>query len=284
MRTLLVRSCLLVLILVGIVPLAISSPAAADACTRQLCSGSLPIYAGRDGVGRDGVPYGVCRNDPGFLGPRAHSMVPCPAGTTLVALAGLCRVNSCDGGGCSYRGVCANYPGFPYYRSDGRPGEATCSNEPPPILNYRAHTIARCPSGWSLIPGTGICRQCASATPAPRPDLVFRSVWLSVGMPPVRVTSVRRGRPYQACFVVANAGAAASGPFRVSGGGLGIPTTPFQDHAGLAAGLSRTGCIDYPTTPPAGSYGLGLTVDSLGAVTESREFNNTATIPVTVVP
>jgi hypothetical protein len=105
-----------------------------------------------------------------------------------------------------------------------------------------------------------------------------------VGLPPVRVTSVRRGRPYQACFVVANVGTVASGSFRVAGGGLGIPTAPFQDHAGLGAGLSRTGCIDYPTTPPVGSYRLGLTADSLGAVTESREFNNTATIPVTVVP
>lgn len=282
MRTILVRFCLFILMIVGVVPFAVSSADAGDACTRQLCSGSLPIYAGRDGVGRDGVPYGVCRNDHSFLGPRAHSMVPCPTGTTLVALAGLCRVNSCDSGSCTYRGVCANYPGFPHYRGDGSGGTATCSNEPPPILNYRAHTIARCPSGWSLIPGTGICRQCASTTPAPRPDLVFRSSWLSVGT--ARVTTVRRGQAYQACFVVANVGGAASGPFRVGGGGLGIPTAPFQDHAGLGVGHSRTGCINYPTTPSVGSYTLGLTVDSLGAVSELREFNNTTTIPVTVVP
>jgi hypothetical protein len=117
-----------------------------------------------------------------------------------------------------------------------------------------------------------------------RPDLTFRRTFLRAYPSGQVIDRVRRGHRYYACFVVANIGAAASGPFRVAGGGLGIPFNPFQDHAGLAPGATRLGCLVYPTTPPPGIYNLGLKADSLNAVVESNEANNTATIGVTVVP
>jgi hypothetical protein len=116
------------------------------------------------------------------------------------------------------------------------------------------------------------------------PDLTFRVTWLQLPGSPVRVKSVHNGRPYLACFVVVNIGVVPSGPFRVSGGGLGLPTNPYQDHASLAPGASRQGCLTYPTTPPPGHYNLGLTVDSQHVVHESREDNNDAVIYVPVAP
>jgi hypothetical protein len=117
-----------------------------------------------------------------------------------------------------------------------------------------------------------------------RPDLTFRRTFLRAYPGGQVIDRVRRGNRYYACFVVANIGAAASGPFRVAGGGLGVPFNPFQDHAGLAPGATRLGCLLYPTTPPPGVYNLGLKADSLNAVVEANEANNTATIGVTVVP
>ena len=100
----------------------------------------------------------------------------------------------------------------------------------------------------------------------------------------MRVVSVRRGTAYAACFSVANIGGSFSGPFRVAGGGLGVPFIPFADLPGIAPGGARIGCVRYPTTPPPGVYRVELTADSLGAVAESREDNNAAVVTVKVVP
>jgi hypothetical protein len=114
--------------------------------------------------------------------------------------------------------------------------------------------------------------------------LTIRRVFLrSTGTGPV-VSNVKVGQRYYACFEVANIGAGASGPFLVSGGGLGISSTPTVPQANLLPGASREGCLLYRTTPRAGSYRLGITVDPVGGVRESREDNNTATLGVTVTP
>jgi hypothetical protein len=110
------------------------------------------------------------------------------------------------------------------------------------------------------------------------PDLTFR------GAPTVSAKPVLHGHKYMICFTVANIGPGPAGPFRVAGGGLGIPFLPYHDFPGLAGGGVASSCLVYPTTPPAGSYTVGLTVDSLSAVTESREDNNTANVPVVVAP
>ncbi len=123
--------------------------------------------------------------------------------------------------------------------------------------------------------------------PPPRhglPDLTFRVTWLELPGSTVHVKAVHNGKPYLACFTVVNIGSAPSGTFRVSGGGLGITYNPYQDHASLAPGAGRQGCLKYPTTPAPGSYKLGIEADSQHVVHESNEGNNEAVIPVTVIP
>src|SRR5262245_39973792 len=134
----------------------------------------------------------------------------------------------------------------------------------------------------AMLPST---TQVAKAAPVPRPDLVIGHLNVRPDVFPfIFGNQVKRGKPYLACFVVANIGPGPSGNFRVTGGGLGIPFNPFQNHAGLAAGASRVGCLQYPTTPPPGNYNLGLKVDSLNTVVETNEGNNTGVMPITVVP
>lgn len=118
----------------------------------------------------------------------------------------------------------------------------------------------------------------------PRPDLVIRVTWLQAPVRIVRIKTVPVGKSYKACFKIANIGPGASGPYRLGAGGLGIPTSPYMDFPGLAPGAAQNGCILYPTTPPVGSYNLGMTVDSLGAVAELREDNNSAVLHVEVTP
>lgn len=117
------------------------------------------------------------------------------------------------------------------------------------------------------------------------PDLILRDLHVRrQGQPRASGNQVKRGQPYLACFVVANRGNAASGEFRVQGGGLGIKTNPYQDHAGLKPEESRAGCLQYATTPAPGTHRLGLTVDALKAVQESDENNNSGVVTVVVVP
>jgi len=261
-----------------------------DACFRPLCVGAEPIYTGEDGA-RRGEPFGVCQTDSHAPGGIAHSTVPCPAGTTLVPHAGQCHVNSCDGGSngsCTFTGVCGTTPGFPTYTGDSfGPGgtlTATCQALSTG-LNYLAHTPASCPPGFTLVPHTGVCRRCGSNTSTRAlPDLIIKGAWLRTQISPAHVSILRTRKPYLACFNVVNIGSVVSGPFRIGGGGLGVRVAPFQDHASLAPGAERSGCLTYDNAPPPGTYRLELKADSLNSVSESREDNNDAAIDVTVTP
>ena len=116
-----------------------------------------------------------------------------------------------------------------------------------------------------------------------RPDLRLERLHLR-NVDNVVISTVPQGQPYKVCFSVRNIGTVNAGWYRVAGGGLGIPTNPYFDYPGVSAGGARRGCLSYPTTPPAGSYNLGLQADSTNLVVEMREDNNSAVIPVTVVP
>lgn len=283
---------LVLLVALGATAFPVSPPVVTEAhaqasCYRQLCTDSRwPIYAHRDGTNRTG-PYGVCNSNSPPLAPASHTLTNCPAGSTLVAGAGLCHVDAC-GGGCEHRGVCTD-PRWPQYWAghDGRDASGPTANcrSPSRAPAPESHIVARCPAGFELVAGVGVCRRCAAATAAaPRPDLILRTAWLRTQTSAAHVTTLRRGTAYYACFTAANVGPAASGVFRVGGGGLGVPTAPFQNHASLAPGATRNGCLLYPTTPPPGTYRLVLSADSLRAVAETREDNNDATITVTVIP
>jgi hypothetical protein len=226
---------------------------------------------------------GSCTRECAPGAPCSHMRAECNDGLTLNRTTGICEPPGGCGGECEDRPACTR-KGSTYLRDSDR-GEAVCGTRSG--LGWKAHELVPCPEGFSLVPGRGICRRCPIRVPVkplpfPRPDLIFRMVQLGPHGAPV--SSVHRGHPYYVCFIVANVGAVASGPFRVAGGGLGIPTIPFQNHAGLAVGAERKGCLLYPTTPAAGKYVLGLQVDSLNAVAESNEGNNTRNIPVLVVP
>lgn len=219
---------------------------------------------------------GDCNSKSGFpTYAKSHRIATCPAGTTLNRATG-----TCISGGtcCNERPLCSS--GSSYSRSgsdrDGVYGVCESSGG----LGYRSHELVRCAPGWTLDTGRGVCRgECRVVVPPRRalPDLTFRSLSL-------RPSVLHARSPYHLCFTVANIGAAASGPFRVGAGGLGIPYAPFQDHASLAPGATRDGCIRYPTTPRVGTYSLGAKVDSLNAVAESNETNNEKTIGVVIVP
>ena len=54
--------------------------------------------------------------------------------------------------------------------------------------------------------------------------------------------------------------------------------------ASLAAGAVTDVCLNYPTTPAAGAYRVGISADSTGLVAESDETNNELIVNVTVNP
>jgi subtilase family serine protease len=120
--------------------------------------------------------------------------------------------------------------------------------------------------------------------PLPAPDLELRVAWLQAPVRDVVLTSIPERKSYRLCFKVRNIGPVASGPYRVGAGGLGVPVAPYLDFPGSASGATQSGCIRFPTTPPPGSYRLGVTADSLFAVAEIREDNNDYTVPVTISP
>jgi hypothetical protein len=215
---------------------------------------------------------------------RSHRIPYCKSDETFDRATGQCMLNACGGGGCEARVLCGR---LRYSRSgrDSRGVYGVCESGPN-WLGYRSHELRRCPAGFTLNEARGVCvGNCTLATkPARLPDLVIRRVFLRAALGGAVVPRVRVGQRYYACFEVANVGAAASGPFHVGGGGLGIPVAPRQAHASLLPGGARVGCLLYPTTPPIGSYRLGIDADSLGVVTESREDNNGATLAVNVVP
>jgi hypothetical protein len=291
---------MLVVLLVALVALAFPAPplvtsAHADAsCYHPLCTDrDWPDYAYRDGVESTG-PYGVCNSHSGLLAPASHILKHCPPGTSLVAGAGLCHDDACGGAGCEERSICTTDARYPQYwvGHDGHDASgptADCnslSTAPAP----ESHISLHCPAGFNLVAGVGVCERCPLVmapggirTPVGGPDLVLRNAYLRTRTSAAHVTTLRRGTAYYACFTAANIGVVNSANFRVGGGGLGV-TPPFQDHAGLAAGASRDGCLTYPTTPPPGTYRLMLSADSLHAVGEMHEDNNDATLTLTVIP
>jgi subtilase family serine protease len=116
-----------------------------------------------------------------------------------------------------------------------------------------------------------------------RPDLVIGSLRVEPDILPfVAGNQVKRGQPFQVCYAVSNIGLKASGGFRVNGSGF-FPR-PFQDHAGLAPGESRGGCLQYPRARVQGSRTLTLKADSRNVIAESNEGNNTATVNIVVLP
>ena len=119
---------------------------------------------------------------------------------------------------------------------------------------------------------------------APKPDLYFSGIWLQAWGTTAVLTAIPQGKRYRVCFKVRNAGIVASGAYRVAGGGLGVPASPFADFPGVPAGGTRSGCIAYATTPSPGAYRLAVEVDAGHAVEELREDNNAAILPVTILP
>ena len=262
--------------------------ALAQMCERPLCDRDESYT--RSGV-RDGRPYGVCESEPNWLGHQSHRLVSCPAGWTLNTSNGTCSDNGCSTGCGQTRPVCPFGTVFLHQGEDASgQSHAACGSSSG--FGYRSHTLVYCREGWRLIPG-GQCQKECGFVSAPivspiRPDvilhsdLVFKSAYLRTTESSAPVRVLTSGQTYLACFTVANQGNDATGPFRVSGGGLGVPTAPYQNHTALADGATREGCLNYPTTPGPGNYTLRLTVDSRNSVTESREDNNTYDLRVSI--
>jgi hypothetical protein len=236
---------------------------------------------------------GYCYSGPApFTNAMDHWRALCADGETLDRPSGTCRPATCGGsaGGCQERPVCPPNSTYSGPSTSGGTVSGTCqySNN-----GFNDHEVVPCDAGWTLDTARGVCRRCPNMVyggPRPRPmplalpDLTLRDAWLADPRAGKHLVSVHQGQAYYACFIVANIGSAPSGPFRVAGGGLGLSYSPYQDHASLAPGASRQGCLSYPTTPPPGSYKLGLEADSQHVVHESNEANNNAVISVTVVP
>lgn len=260
----------------------------AQMCERPACD-SDETYVQR--VASDGRTYGVCQSGPDFFTrARSHSIAGCPSGWTLNARTGQCVDDGCRSGCGQTRPVCPYGTTFQRQGEDaaGRP-YASCGSTSG--IDYESHTPVTCREGWLLIPG-GLCRK-ECMTPAPivspvapevvrRPDLVIKHAYLRAAGDTAPVDALIRGQSYLVCFTVANQGNDASGPFRVGGGGLGVPRAPYQNQTTLSDGRTRDGCLSYPNTPEPGSYRLRLTADSRHAVRESREDNNTYELVVRI--
>jgi hypothetical protein len=213
----------------------------------------------------------------------SHRIPSCLSDERFDRATGQCVLNACSDDGCEARVLCT---GRSHYSRSGRDSTGVYGVcESVSGLGYRSHELVRCPRGFTLNEARGVCvGNCAPAPKASLPDLIIRSVYLRTVAGGPAVTGIRLGQRYWACFKVANVGASASGPFQVGGGGLGVRTAPSQAHATLLPGATREGCLLYPTTPPIGSYRLGIEADSRRVVRETREDNNTATLVVNVVP
>ena len=258
----------------------IAGPARAQVCERPVCAGGETFHDGN------------CFSGPApFTLARSHYAARCREGETLDRGRGVCVFG---GACCDERPLCGGGERFARSGRDRKGTYGVCQSGSPP--GYVSHSIVYCAAGWTLDTGRGVCRgNCrVTATPAPggivakaptfRPDLTFRDAFIRATSTGPRTDTIRRGRQYYVCYTVANIGGALSGSFRVAGGGLGIPTLPFQNHPGLAAGATRNGCLVYPTTPPPGDYTLGIKVDSANVVTEMREDNNTQNLKIRIAP
>lgn len=281
--------------------LALWSPALAQFCETSLCRSGESYRSG--GEDRDGR-YGVCQSSSG-LGYRSHYLARCEEGWTLDVDRGVCVRDACTSGACGVLvPLCTPTERYERGGSDRDGAYGVCHSGPAPVTRAESHRLARCAEGWTLLAETGVCRRdCAARLeidpdrlgidPLPigpgydpdrfklRPDLVLDRLWLK-NASGAAIKSVRAGSAYYLCFVVRNQGNLASGAFKVRGGGLGMPTNPEQNHAGLAAGVSREGCLFYPVTPSPGRYTVGVTADADNAVAELRENNNGRQITIIV--
>jgi hypothetical protein len=115
------------------------------------------------------------------------------------------------------------------------------------------------------------------------PDLTLRSSLLLSASGTV-VSSVRAYQPYYLCVDVANEGGSPSGAFKVGAGGLAVPVAPVLAVSGLGPSANTWLCFRYPTTPPPGTYRIGVAADLTHLVAETDEGNNGLTATVQVVP
>ncbi len=271
-------------ILLGLLGLFMGLPVAyAAPCEKPVCS---------SGHYRDGY----CYHRSGFpTYARSHRRAPaCGAGWNLDRTRGMCVKTSC----CE-KLLCPS--GTRYSRGGTYRGRVsgTCTSGHRP--GYISHTINYCQNGWDLNVARGICvkRNCSRTIhPAPGgivapvgnprirlPDLIIADWWVSPdARPGTKFNEVITGKPYKVCYRVKNIGNAASGPFNVSGGGLGVPRNPSQRQAGLRAGYVRKGCLRYATAPRPGVYNLVIGADQPNRVRESRENNNSKTEAIKVLP
>jgi hypothetical protein len=226
---------------------------------------------------------GDCESSSGFpTFAKSHRVPSCPSGERFDRSTGNCVLDACDDG-CEVSRLCRGKEDYSRSGRDRTGVYGVCESSSG--LNYKSHVVRRCEAGFTLNERRGVCVRCRTAPP-PRvpPDLTIRRVFLRTTRGGPTVTSVPAGQLYYACFEVANIGSGASGPFLVSGGGLGIRGTPTVTQASLAPGAAREGCLVYRMTPSPGSYRLGITADPLNGVRETREDNNTATLEVSVTP
>lgn len=221
-------------------------------------------------------PYAQCGHCDWF-GYCSHQLVRCPAESTFNTKTGMCVWNACSGCGgqlplCDVS-IGETYTGSGVSPSTGVP-YGVCRHE---SFGYISHRLVECAAGWELITATGMCRKTCNV------DLALRNPYLRLDSG-ATVKSVSVGTPYSVCFDVVNLGTMPAGAFRVSGGGLGIPVGPSVSLTGLAGGASQRVCLRYYTTPPVGTWRLGITADSGRAVIETLETNNDLAVTVNVTP
>jgi hypothetical protein len=254
-----------------------SAASAQDACRIPACDpGETWLPAERQCESRAGFPtWAISRRIP-----------TCRAGETLDRDAGVCVLDACGGAcGATARPLCTG--GWTYERSARDASGVVygvCRHQ---TGTYIAHQRLYCATGSTLNEARGVCVSACrvtTPTPIPRPDLAIGRVFLRQLPAGPEVTSVRYGQAYYVCYVVSNIGAVASGSFRVTGGGLGLPVAPSSGQATLIPGTSRTPCLRYSTTPAVGRYGIGIRAIPGTGVTEVTLANNNGDVSVNVVP
>jgi hypothetical protein len=221
-------------------------------------------------------PYASCGHC-NWLGHCSHQLVRCPEDSWFDVKNAQCVWNVCSGCGgqlplCD-TSIGETYTGWGVYPSTGET-YGVCRHE---SFGYISHRLVECRDGWSLVTGTGQCRKTCDV------DLTVRNGFLRSDSGAV-LSSVRTGTPYSVCFDVANLGTMPASSFRVTGGGLGVPVAPSVTISSLAGGASQRVCLRYATAPQPGTWRVGITADSGGAITETLETNNTLSVTVVVVP
>jgi hypothetical protein len=252
--------------------LTLASSAAAQTCDFTLCPSGWEYrpseFSSNEGTCHHCNWFGYC----------SHSINQCPEGSTLDPKSGVCTWDLC-GGGCGGELPLCDAP-FRYTGSDvdAKGVYGVCTVGPHFPTWAIAHELRRCRDDFELDTKRGVCvKRCELA------DLVLAKPFFLDAKGSV-VASVQAGQPYSLCVQVQNIGRGDAGVFKVAGGGLAVPFNPTVAVASLAAGAVTNVCLEYPSTPPPGSYRVGVSADSTGLVTESDEANNELIVDVTVAP